>query len=656
MRITGATEIVMSYSVPSTPVEHNDLDQLKRQAKELHKALKAAESTALELARTHYHGALPAEFQLTDAQLIIARHHGLESWAKLRAEVDAVNLKCLVTAVQTGNTKEVQELLKKRPVLVNFDMAENNEHRVLHYAVLKRDEAMVRLLVKAGADAHKGIYPHREATTAIGFAKERNFPEIVAAIEEEEAHRRQDMNCLNATISSVHDQLASAVRQGDHKTALALLDADPTMIRACDRHGCTALHIACEAGAMPVIDWLLEHQADCRKTNLRGRTPLEHVVLSIPYEKRRECVARFPAIARKLIRQGAEIKPLIAAALGDNEILRDWHRQDPQSLTEDHKWGESCGVMAAAVLFGQTATLKTLLDLGLDPDEPQHLANVEAEVISRGGPLSQAASNSAYEIAELLLAHGADPNAVVYASGSAMGRACRERDERMLALLKKFGGRPSAADIGLYREIEDAKQLLQENPPEEIIDQLLWGSACGGSPEIVRLCLARLHWPPSEKRWPTTQPLRIWNHSPINPYPERYDRSTYPECLRLLLAAGADPNNGRFGTTLMHNIAAMGKVWGKEVMTAQERQQFAQITLRYKPDLTLRDDLLSSTPLGWACRWGRTELVKLLVENGAPVNEPDAEPWATPLAWATKSGREEIKNYLVVQGADRNTE
>jgi hypothetical protein len=54
--------------------------------------------------------------------------------------------------------------------------------------------------------------------------------------------------------------------------------------------------------------------------------------------------------------------------------------------------------------------------------------------------------------------------------------------------------------------------------------------------------------------------------------------------------------------------------------------------------IELRDELLRSTPLGWACRWGRREMVELLVARGAVVEEPDAEPWATPRAWARKMG------------------
>ena len=60
----------------------------------------------------------------------------------------------------------------------------------------------------------------------------------------------------------------------------------------------------------------------------------------------------------------------------------------------------------------------------------------------------------------------------------------------------------------------------------------------------------------------------------------------------------------------------------------------------------LRDDLLKSTPLAWACRWGRIPLVEVLLSRGAPIHEPDAEPWATPLAWARKMNRTAIVALL----------
>ena len=67
--------------------------------------------------------------------------------------------------------------------------------------------------------------------------------------------------------------------------------------------------------------------------------------------------------------------------------------------------------------------------------------------------------------------------------------------------------------------------------------------------------------------------------------------------------------------------------------------------------LTIRDSLLQSTPLGWACRWGHIELVRLYLERGADALEADAERWATPLAWATKGGYHEIIELLRSHGA-----
>jgi len=78
--------------------------------------------------------------------------------------------------------------------------------------------------------------------------------------------------------------------------------------------------------------------------------------------------------------------------------------------------------------------------------------------------------------------------------------------------------------------------------------------------------------------------------------------------------------------------------------------RFAAMLLDHGARLDLRDDLLKSTPLGWACRWGRQGLVELLIARGAPVDEPGTEPWATPLAWATKMGHGGIAGRVRIQG------
>jgi ankyrin repeat protein len=80
-----------------------------------------------------------------------------------------------------------------------------------------------------------------------------------------------------------------------------------------------------------------------------------------------------------------------------------------------------------------------------------------------------------------------------------------------------------------------------------------------------------------------------------------------------------------------------------------DRARFASLLLDHGADLTLRDDLLKSTPLGWACRWDRPILAKLLIARGAAIDEPDAESWATPKAWAHRMGHEGMLAVLAEQ-------
>ena len=73
-------------------------------------------------------------------------------------------------------------------------------------------------------------------------------------------------------------------------------------------------------------------------------------------------------------------------------------------------------------------------------------------------------------------------------------------------------------------------------------------------------------------------------------------------------------------------------------MTPEARVAFATAILDRGARLDIRDNLLQSTPLGWACRWGQLPLVKLFLDPGADPIEADAEPWARPSAWAEKNG------------------
>jgi hypothetical protein len=177
-------------SLPTrTLASHPDLAQLKRQAKELLKDFAAGNAAAVAEITAHYRGAEAKSFELSDAQLVLARAYGFRSWPSLKAFVDGVTVRRLVEAVRAGDADTVRAMAARRPEIVNLDVGENDEHQALHHAVLTRQPDLVRLLMQLGAEPRKGIYPHRQATTALALAIERGYDELVAIILEEEQRR-----------------------------------------------------------------------------------------------------------------------------------------------------------------------------------------------------------------------------------------------------------------------------------------------------------------------------------------------------------------------------------------------------------------------------------------------------------------------------------
>jgi ankyrin repeat protein len=526
----------VKHSLPTRKLaERPDLGQLKRQAKELLEAFLAGEETAVSEVNRFYHDGDTATFALHDAQLVLARSYGYSRWPKLKAYVDGVTVKALVDAVRASDEEQVRAVLKIRPELVNTVEAWNNEHTALHYAVLCRMPAMVRVLMEFGANPHAGISPHTDATSALTIATERGYDEIVAIIRQFEKPSES-----------------------------------------------------------------------------------ERPAMAVPAELRR------------------------ALQNGDEEFLRKRHAKGELITPRD----EEGWLLRLAIDYDRPEMLKLLLDFGLDPDARVGVDGVDEIAFTWGMPLYQCARYGKHATAEMLLERGADPNAQVYASGTPLSEAYGQRDERMIALLERYGGKSNAAMAGFYRRKDLAQRLLAEHGdavlPDDgfgsgkVAEQLLASAARGGDPEILQMAIERIDWPNGDPRWygALKGPLEFWNHW-IGPWcHHEWDRSTYLTCFKTILERCGPPNRQhRFGVTLLHEIVTMG-----DHVAPEERVAFATAALDMGSRLDLRDDLLRSTPLGWACRWGREELVRLFLDRGADPVEPDAEPWASPLAWAEKKG------------------
>lgn len=120
------------------------LDQLKRQAKELRRAIRAGEAEGVAALRTYHPEPIePASATLADAQLVLARSYEAASWPRL---VDAVTL---ANAICEDDLPTVEAILTRHPHLVHEPVLirhGSNWGPPLSYAAnLGHDRMIVRL-------------------------------------------------------------------------------------------------------------------------------------------------------------------------------------------------------------------------------------------------------------------------------------------------------------------------------------------------------------------------------------------------------------------------------------------------------------------------------------------------------------------------------
>lgn len=532
--------------------ERPDLEQLKRQAKRLLQAYRNGDPAAVDEVNAHYNNAHRAAFALHDAQLVVARSYGFDSWPKLKAYVDGVTVRRLVDAVRASEIELVRTMLNARPELADMTVSYGDEHRAIHYAVMHRQPEIARLLMQKGANARAGIDPHRDATSAWTLARERGYEEIVAIIEEEERRR---------------------IKRERHRATEPATETADEADRA-------------------------------------------------------------------------------AVANGDLQLLR---ARLAEGKLENHvRWDEG-GLLTVAVRNNRMDALAFLLDCGFDPNERVSSGEGDWIAYSQGYPLWHAAASGLRDMAILLLDRGADPNVHVDSSGSAVYSAYSHKQWPLVELLRERGGIVTGDIAATYRETELVRQMLiddergalsQSGRPSDqpLVEELLRFGAGGGAVDIVRLALERIDWTRHDSRWfrILTSPLIFWHHIPwLYAGNKDFDRESYLACFRLILETCDVNVPGSFGRTVLHEIAAMGD-W----ITQDEVAAFGRAALESGARMDRRDEILSSTPLGWACRWGRVGLVKLLIEHGADPDESDADEWARPRSWARKMGFREIVEAL----------
>ena len=289
----------MSLELPAKP----NLEHLKEQAKDLLRKLRQTEAGASTI--------------LADAQHTLAREYGFASWPKLKAHVESLTrmlqpAEMLSAAVCASDADAVGRVLENHPDLkaqLNEPMANYGDSgmQALIAAVQRTDRKTIDVLLQSGADINARS---RWWAGGIGVLDECG-PELAPFLIERGA------------VVDIH----SAARLGMFDKLREMVTADATVVAARGFNGQTPLHFA---STVEIAEYLLQRGAEIDARDVQHEsTPAQHmlrVVQARHYPRDRQ------EIARHLVARGCQTDILMAAALGDLQLVRKHLDNDPSSI------------------------------------------------------------------------------------------------------------------------------------------------------------------------------------------------------------------------------------------------------------------------------------------------------------------------------------
>ena len=620
--------------------ERPSLEQLRKQAKNLLRSAKAGDEQARARLAAVVPGVgrrwFPSSPKLSDAQLVIARESGFESWPTLVRHVESIaggrtlalqplirpielgagrswqlsdgssvptdDVYAMFAAARDGGLHEVKRLVQRAPALATV---EYNYTPPIHFAVREGHRDITAFLIDHGADAGAyRSYPFGEAL--LTYAEERGHADVADLLRTTLSRRFR--------VSSGTQAILEAAREGNIDRVRAELAREPRLASAGNETGDTALHRAATGGHLHVVQALVDAGAPVDAVRGDGYRPVQCALMPnwfMPMPSRTR-----DAIADLLLERGACYTIFLAALRGDAAYVTRELRRD-RSLAN---FEDTCHhrVLSAAVRRGDVVMTRMLLEYGADPNLPE-------EGAPRGASLLIAIADRRREIVRMLLQRGADPNADVDSSGTPMSRA--EGDPELRELLAAYGGSvPKWADslekhVGgllLAGRLKEADALLRENPGLIHDDEAGWGDGVLAGPahgqrhDVIELLMRHGARVPKVTKWA----------------PEYYFK--HYGTAKFLLEHGMDPGGMNWHRlTLLHHFAMKGDA------------DKVKLLLEHGADIDAIDDEYRSTPLGLAARLGQRSIVELLLAHGADPEAGGAE-WAKPRVWAERRGHAAI--------------
>jgi hypothetical protein len=280
----------MSRQLPETP----NLKFLKKQAK--------------QLLRTARQG------KLADAQHALANEYGFATWTKLKSHVEALGLspvEMLKAAVCDSDPARIREVLKEHPELrarIDDPLPDYGfGQHALFAAVQRSDRASIDVLLRAGSDIGK-----RTDWWAGGFGVlDECDPSLVEFL------------IARGAVMDVH----AASRLGRLQELRELMAADPGLVHARGGDGQTPLHFA---STVEIAELLLRNGAEIDARDVdHESTPAQYM---LRVEHKRHYPRDRQDLARYLITRGCRTDILMAAALGDTNLVARHLDDDPACI------------------------------------------------------------------------------------------------------------------------------------------------------------------------------------------------------------------------------------------------------------------------------------------------------------------------------------
>lgn len=286
-----------------------NLEMQQKRAKELLRAAWERDAEALTRIRTlHPKPPAPDELKLADAQLVVARGYGFESWTAMKRKIDSLTrtpVEQFLIALHCGDVERVRELLDAHAdvrAAVNEPISYFNGRPV---ARATKNLPLLDLLLAHGADLNL-----KSTWWAGGFGL------LEYGCTPEEAAPLIARGAVVDVFAAAHLGMFDRLRE--------LVDRAPSLVHARGGDGKTPLHCA---RTVEIARYLLERGADIDAHDVdHESTPAQYLVRDAS------------AVVRLLVERGAWFDIFIAIGLRDPDLVERCVHDDPEAL--DHRTGQ----------------------------------------------------------------------------------------------------------------------------------------------------------------------------------------------------------------------------------------------------------------------------------------------------------------------------